>query len=79
MGTGVATRTVAELSDAGSPPAALVLESPFNNLHDVINNHPFSAPFRFLPWFEASVITPLIKSGLVMSSDQHIQRFGICI
>jgi abhydrolase domain-containing protein 12 len=25
-------------------------------------------------WFEASVIDPLIKSGLVMSSDKHIQR-----
>lgn len=49
-GTGVASRAVAELSDKGEAPTALVLEAPFNNLHDVISNHPFSVPFRFLPY-----------------------------
>jgi fermentation-respiration switch protein FrsA (DUF1100 family) len=49
MGTGVAARAVAELTDSGQAPTALVLEAPFNNLPDVIKNHPFSVPFRFLP------------------------------
>jgi abhydrolase domain-containing protein 12 len=74
MGTGVATRLAAELSDAGTPPCALVLESPFNNLRDVVRNHPFSIPFRRLPWFDWTVIHPLIRSGLQMSSDQRVQR-----
>uniref|UniRef100_A0A915NXR8 T-complex protein 1 subunit beta n=1 Tax=Meloidogyne floridensis TaxID=298350 RepID=A0A915NXR8_9BILA len=74
MGTGVATRLAAELSDAGMPPKALVLESPFNNLRDVVRNHPFSLPFRRLPWFDWTVIHPLIRSGLVMSSDKRVQR-----
>lgn len=75
MGTGVATRFVAELSDAGTPPKALVLESPFNNLRDVIRNHPFSQFFRFLPWFDHIVINPLIRTGLRMNSEDRIQRY----
>ncbi|CAD5231737.1 unnamed protein product [Bursaphelenchus xylophilus] len=74
MGTGVATRLVSELSQEDKNPTALVLESPFNNLRDVINNHPFSAPFRFLPWFDHLVIQPLIESGLIMQSDQRIKK-----
>lgn len=74
MGTGVATRVVAELSDSGRHPRALILESPFNNLVDVIKNHPLSRPFRFLPWFENTVIKPLMKAGLNMSSDDRIKR-----
>lgn len=74
MGTGVATRMVSELSQLETPPTALVLESPFNNLPDVINNHPFSAPFRFLPWFNQLVVKPLMDSGLVMNSDQRIKK-----
>ena len=45
MGTGVASRTVAELSDGGRAPDGLVLESPFNNLRDVITHHPFRSVF----------------------------------
>lgn len=75
MGTGVATRLVAELSDAGTPPKALVLESPFNNLPDVVRNHPLSTLYRFLPWFDQVIVNPLIRSGLRMNSDQRIQRY----
>lgn len=50
MGTGVATRAVSEFSDIGNPPSALILESPFNNLRDVIRGHPLSYPLRLLPW-----------------------------
>ncbi|KAI6213444.1 2-arachidonoylglycerol hydrolase ABHD12 [Aphelenchoides besseyi] len=83
MGTAVASKATAELTMSGIPPSALVLEAPFNNLHDVISaslffvlNHPFSVPFRFLPWFESTVIQPLIRSGLVMQSDEHIKHIG---
>ena len=73
-GTGVGSRAVAELSLAGRPPLALILESPFNNLPSVIEHHPFSFFFRRLPWFEATIISPLMRSGLVFSSDVHIAK-----
>lgn len=74
MGTGIAAHLVAELSDAKRAPEAVVLEAPFNNLNDVVRNHPFSIPFRCLPWFNALVIDPLVRSGLRMCSDQRIRR-----
>jgi abhydrolase domain-containing protein 12 len=74
MGTGVASRAVAEMSDSARAPDGLVLESPFNNLRDVIFHHPFSALFRWLPLFEYFLVEPLIRTGLVMSSDKHVVR-----
>ncbi|KAI1719312.1 serine aminopeptidase, s33 domain-containing protein [Ditylenchus destructor] len=63
MGTGVAARTVAELSAAFRPPTSLVLESPFNNLEDVVRGHPFSQPIRMMPFgniiIDKYVIEPL--------------------
>lgn len=38
----VSARLVRDLSLEGNPPDGLVLESAFNNLHDVVLNHPFS-------------------------------------
>jgi len=76
MGTGVAARLVAELSDYDKHPKALILESPFNNLKDVIRHHPLSTPFRWLPWFDHIVINSLMRHGLVMKTDVHLQRIN---
>ena len=76
MGTGVASRFVAEISEQGIPPAGTILESPFNNIHDVVKNHPFSKPFRWLgPLFDKLIIDRWVQSGLVMRSDQSIGHF----
>ncbi|VDP13352.1 unnamed protein product [Onchocerca flexuosa] len=74
MGTAIATALARELSERGLPPAGLILESPFNNLHDVVTYHPYSVPFRWLPWFEKMVLGSLSKSGLDMSTDERITR-----
>lgn len=75
MGTGVAVRLVAELSVANQTPDALVLESPFNTLRDVVRGHPFSWPWRHLPHFDEMVVESLVKSGLVMDSEERIVRY----
>lgn len=75
MGTGVACGAVMDLSETSElTPAGLVLEAPFNNLHDVIMHHPLSTPFRWLPWFNEILVEPLLYSGLNMSSDLRISR-----
>uniref|UniRef100_A0A0N4UR74 Lysophosphatidylserine lipase ABHD12 n=1 Tax=Dracunculus medinensis TaxID=318479 RepID=A0A0N4UR74_DRAME len=68
-----------ELSEVGSAPAGLVLESPFNNLRDEIHNHWLSTPIRHLPWFDQIIIDPLEYSGLKMSSDIRITRFYLVL
>ncbi|KAF6732011.1 Monoacylglycerol lipase ABHD12 [Oryzias melastigma] len=42
LGTGVATNLVRRLCDRGSPPDALILESPFTNIREEARCHPFS-------------------------------------
>ncbi|KAK7878356.1 hypothetical protein WMY93_031073 [Mugilogobius chulae] len=42
LGTGVATNVVRRLCDRGSPPDALILESPFTNIREEAKSHPFS-------------------------------------
>ncbi|VDD93476.1 unnamed protein product [Enterobius vermicularis] len=78
MGTGVAIATVVAISDSSYTPLGLVLEAPFNNLHDVIFNHPFSSPFRWMPRFEDILVKPLQASGLRMNSDTRIGRLIGC-
>lgn len=75
MGTGVAALAVSELCNQKIGPDALVLESPFNNLRDVVRHHPFSVPLRFLPFFDLLIVDPLIRSGLVMNTDERLKRF----
>ena len=36
LGTAVSSKVVADLSDEGTPPKALILESPFNNIKDEV-------------------------------------------
>uniref|UniRef100_A0A914ZPC5 Serine aminopeptidase S33 domain-containing protein n=1 Tax=Parascaris univalens TaxID=6257 RepID=A0A914ZPC5_PARUN len=74
MGTGVASAAVMELCESGMAPDGLILESPFNNLRDVITFHPLAAPFRWLPCFDYILLHPFENSGLNMSSDLRITR-----
>lgn len=73
LGTGVACHMLSLQKEKG--PRALVLESPFNNIHDEILEHPFSALFRNLPWFERTISKPLHANELRFESDRHISEF----
>ncbi|MCP9262801.1 Monoacylglycerol lipase ABHD12 [Dirofilaria immitis] len=67
MGTAIATALALEFT-------GLILESPFNNLRDVVTYHPYAIPFRWLPWFEKMILESLSRSGLEMNTDERITR-----
>lgn len=76
LGTGIATHMMAQLAHRNVPaPAAVVLESPFNNMDTEIRSHPMSRLFRNLPWFDYMIARPLYDSGLRFESDEHIAEF----
>ncbi|XP_003739373.1 monoacylglycerol lipase ABHD12 [Galendromus occidentalis] len=52
LGTGVATHLLADLNKLKERPAALVLESPFDELANVVKHHPLSRMHRFMPYFQ---------------------------
>lgn len=63
LGTAVAVRMVADLPAANlAPPKRLVLEAPFDSLANAIANHPFSTPFRIIPYFEHFFVEPVESS-----------------
>ncbi|KAL9953518.1 hypothetical protein ACROYT_G040943 [Oculina patagonica] len=56
LGSGVAGGVAKELCDEGSPPLGVILEAPFNNVWEGAVKHPITKPFRFLPYFNETVL-----------------------
>lgn len=76
LGTGVATHMVAKLGELKERgPRGVILESPFTNIRDEIRLHPFSRPFRNLPWFDFMISQPMYTNKLRFESDRHIYEF----
>lgn len=61
LGTAIATRMVSQLPEQKRP-ERLVLEAPFDSVGSAIRDHPFSAPFRLIPYFEYFFIDPIVNS-----------------
>lgn len=61
LGTAVAVRMVAHLPQSIRP-SKLVLEAPFDSVANAVTNHPFSAPFRIIPYFEYFFVEPIEES-----------------
>ena len=55
----------------------LVLESPFNNIHEEVTKHPMTALWRKMPWFEWFFSGTLTKNDVGFVSDQHIKDVHI--
>ena len=79
LGTAVSTEAVARLCENGEPPTALILESPFNNIHDEIKYHPMSYLWRKMPWFKWFFTGTLTKNDVGFVSDQRIGQIYIPI
>jgi len=74
LGTAISTSAVNKLCVRGEWPRGLILESPFNNLTEILTHHPFSKIFRWLPWFEWFLVDPPIRAGLVFNTDESIKE-----
>lgn len=56
LGSGVAGGVAKALCDEGSPPSGVILEAPFNNVWEGAIKHPITVPFRFLPYYNETVL-----------------------
>lgn len=56
LGSGVAGGVAKILCDKGAPPSGIILEAPFNNVWEGAVKHPITIPFRFLPYFNETVL-----------------------
>lgn len=73
LGTGIGTHLITELQQMDiRMPQGIILESPFNNIKDEIREHPFARAFKYLPWFEFTVVSPMFQNQLTFNSDDLI-------
>ncbi|KAF3841637.1 hypothetical protein F7725_023588 [Dissostichus mawsoni] len=71
LGTGVATNLVRRLCERGSPPDALILESPFTNIREEARSHPFSMVYRYLPGFDWFFLDAITANNIHFASDEN--------
>ena len=77
LGSAVASRLLSLLRHEGSQPAGLVLESPFNNMTDMVRNHkkwskiPYFV-WRKMPWFDWFFTECLADNDVGFVTDQRL-------
>uniref|UniRef100_M4ANS2 Lysophosphatidylserine lipase ABHD12 n=1 Tax=Xiphophorus maculatus TaxID=8083 RepID=M4ANS2_XIPMA len=76
LGTGVATNLVRRLSERGSPPDALILESPFTNIREEAKSHPFSMVYRFLPGFDWFFLDSITANNIRFTNDENVDHIS---
>uniref|UniRef100_A0A8C5H9S3 Lysophosphatidylserine lipase ABHD12 n=1 Tax=Gouania willdenowi TaxID=441366 RepID=A0A8C5H9S3_GOUWI len=76
LGTGVATNLVRKLCDRGTPPDALILESPFTNIREEARSHPFSMVYRYLPGFDWFFLDSITVNNIRFPSDENVNHIS---
>ncbi|KAK5908977.1 hypothetical protein CgunFtcFv8_016990 [Champsocephalus gunnari] len=76
LGTGVATNLVRRLCERGSPPDALILESPFTNIREEARSHPFSMVYRYLPGFDWFFLDAITANNIHFASDENVNHIS---
>uniref|UniRef100_A0AAY4BTQ2 Lysophosphatidylserine lipase ABHD12 n=1 Tax=Denticeps clupeoides TaxID=299321 RepID=A0AAY4BTQ2_9TELE len=76
LGTGVATNLVRHLCDRGTPPDALILESPFTNIREEAKSHPFSMVYRYLPGFDWFFLDAITANDIQFASDENVNHIS---
>ncbi|KAM9364397.1 lysophosphatidylserine lipase ABHD12 isoform 2-T2 [Pholidichthys leucotaenia] len=74
LGTGVATNLVRRLCERGSPPDALILESPFTNIREEARSHPFAMVYRYLPGFDWFFLDAITANNIRFASDENVNH-----
>jgi len=73
LGTGVAMQLAARLSDAGQPPAGVVLITPLKSLRAVLRRHPLFAPLT--PWLrsplDSMAAARALRSNVLVLLAEH--------
>ncbi|XP_061645899.1 lysophosphatidylserine lipase ABHD12 isoform X7 [Phyllopteryx taeniolatus] len=76
LGTGVATNLVRQLCAGGSPPDALILESPFTNIREEARSHPFAMVYRHLPGFDWFFLDTITANDIRFANDDNVNHIS---
>ncbi|XP_035465711.1 lysophosphatidylserine lipase ABHD12 isoform X1 [Scophthalmus maximus] len=77
LGSGVATNAAFELQLRGSPVEAIILESPYTRIGEVVVIHPLAKMYMFLPGFDSLLWNILDKNRIEFPNDKNL-KFLTC-
>ncbi|XP_044759670.1 lysophosphatidylserine lipase ABHD12-like isoform X3 [Coccinella septempunctata] len=72
LGSSITLASAKTLKKNNYVPTGIILEAPFNNMHDEVAEFPPTLLFRHLPWFDSCIVDPIIESGFRFQSDEYI-------
>ncbi|XP_061645894.1 lysophosphatidylserine lipase ABHD12 isoform X2 [Phyllopteryx taeniolatus] len=72
----VATNLVRQLCAGGSPPDALILESPFTNIREEARSHPFAMVYRHLPGFDWFFLDTITANDIRFANDDNVNHIS---
>ncbi|KAL1517699.1 hypothetical protein ABEB36_001434 [Hypothenemus hampei] len=75
LGTALATGTIAQLDNANI--TGFILESSFTTFRDELYYHPYVKYFRWLPWFESTVVNPLTENGFIFNNTGNVLKTNV--
>ncbi|AWP16132.1 putative monoacylglycerol lipase ABHD12-like isoform 2 [Scophthalmus maximus] len=76
LGSGVATNAAFELQLRGSPVEAIILESPYTRIGEVVVIHPLAKMYMFLPGFDSLLWNILDKNRIEFPNDKKGRQRG---
>ncbi|XP_022090995.1 monoacylglycerol lipase ABHD12-like [Acanthaster planci] len=72
MGSGIGSAMVKRLCKSGLCPHGVILESPYNSMHDAMINHPFTMPWWVLPGFLAMVSKAYEQEEAMFNTQENL-------
>lgn len=79
LGTSLSTHSLLQIQTMNlENPVGLILESPFNNMKEEASEFPLAKLFKYLPWFEFTIVDPM-ASNFRFETDKYICGIDIPI
>lgn len=74
LGSGISTHVVRRICNASDVrPTGLILESPFNNIGDVMRHHRRARIYKWWPCFKHVFVKALHNNDIAFRTDKHIE------
>ncbi|KAL1516906.1 hypothetical protein ABEB36_000739 [Hypothenemus hampei] len=79
LGTSLSTHALLKIQEMNlSQPVGLILEAPFNNMKEEISEFPLAKFFKFLPWFQFTIVDPMSRN-FAFKTDEYICQVHVPI
>ncbi|XP_041668742.1 lysophosphatidylserine lipase ABHD12-like [Cheilinus undulatus] len=76
LGSGVATNAAVKVQEQGSSVDAVILESPYTKIGEVVINHPLAQIYMLFPGLESLLWNILEKNNILFANDENLEKMS---